>query len=79
MVVAYVTGLILLLALFLLAQSVSLFSPGVQAGIVIISPIHHYNNLIRGVIAIDDVAFLLLLASLFLLLTAYQLERNRWA
>jgi len=77
-VVAYVLGLSLLLAVFLLAQAAPLFSPTVQNILEIMSPLSHYQSMLRGVVHLDDVVFLLALCGVFLAAAHFQLERRRW-
>jgi len=77
-VVAYVFGLILLLALFLLLQVASLFPPAMQNILMILSPTAHYQSLLRGVLDIGDVVYLLAITGGFLALCWFQLERRRW-
>jgi len=60
-VVAYVVGLSLLLAVFLLAQAAPLFSPFVQNMLEIVSPLSHYQSMLRGVVHLEDAVFLLAL------------------
>ena len=77
-VVAYVFGLILLLALFLLLQIATLFPPMVQNMLMVLSPVAHYQSLLRGVLDIEDVAYLLVTTGVFLTLCWFELERRRW-
>jgi len=77
-VVAYVLGLSLLLAVFLLAQAAPLFSPFVQNVLEIVSPLSHYQSMLRGVVHPGDVVFLLALCVVFLAAAHFQLERRRW-
>jgi len=77
-VVAYVLGLSLLLAVFLLAQAAPLFSPFVQNMLEIVSPLSHYQSMLRGVVHLEDVVFLLALCGVFLAAAHFQLERRRW-
>jgi len=77
-VVAYVLGLSLLLTVFLLAQAAPLFSPSVQNMLEIVSPLSHYQSMLRGVVHPGDVVFLLALCGVFLAAAHFQLERRRW-
>lgn len=77
-VVAYVIGFAILLGFFLLAQAVGTFSPVAQELIVTFNPISHYHNMLRGVVALDDLIFFVVLSLFFLVLTWFQLERRRW-
>ena len=78
-VVAYVIGFALLLALFLLQQAVPLFPPAVQDALGMLSPIEHYQLMLRGVISLDDIVCLLVTSGVFIAFTVFQLERRRWA
>lgn len=77
-VVAYVVGFGVLLTLFLVSQSIVLFSPQVQDLIMMVSPLAHYQSMIRGVLSLQDIAYFIALAGLFLMLTWFSLERRRW-
>ncbi len=77
-VVAYVLGFSILLAVFLLAQAAPLFSPAMQNVLYIISPLSHYQSMLRGVIYMEDIVFLLSLCWVFLIAAHFQLERRRW-
>ncbi|MDQ6959836.1 MAG: hypothetical protein Q9M27_02315, partial [Mariprofundaceae bacterium] len=77
-VVAYVLGLSLLLAVFLLAQAAPLFSPFVQNMLEIASPLSYYQSMLRGVVHVEDGVFLLALCGVFLASAHFQLERRRW-
>ncbi len=77
-VVAYVLGFSMLLTVFLLAQAVPLLSPAMQNFLYIISPISHYQSMLRGVAYMEDVVFLLSLCWVFLVAAHFQLERRRW-
>lgn len=77
-VVAYVVGFAILLGFYLLAQAVGTFSPMVQEVVVMFNPVSHYHNMLRGVVALDDLVFFVLLSVLFLVLTWFELERRRW-
>lgn len=78
-VVAYVIGFGLLLTLYLLQQAVPLLSPAMQEVLGVISPIEHYQLMLRGVIGLDDVVCLLATSGVFLAATIFQLEQRRWA
>lgn len=77
-VVAYVFGLILLLALFLLLQVASLFPPAMQNILMMLSPVAHYQALLRGVFDAGHVVYLLVVTGLFITLCWFELERRRW-
>lgn len=78
-VVAYVIGLGLLLALQLLAQAAAVMPPAAQHWIELLSPLQHYDNLVRGVVDLADAVFLLAATAVFFAATVFQLERRRWA
>ncbi len=77
-VVAYVLGLSFLLAVFLLAQAMPLLSPFMQNILEVTSPLSHYQNMLRGVLHLEDAVFLLALCGVFLAMAHLQLERRRW-
>jgi len=78
-VVAYVLGFSMLLAVFLLAQAAPLLSPAMQNMLAIISPLSHYQSMLRGVVYLEDGVFLLSLSGVFLVAAHFQLERRRWS
>ncbi|OIO73133.1 MAG: hypothetical protein CO186_03400 [Zetaproteobacteria bacterium CG_4_9_14_3_um_filter_49_83] len=77
-VVAYVVGFGLLLAMFLVSQSLPLLPPAMQDTVMLLSPLAHYESMIRGMLALEDVLYFLSLTGLFLILTWFSLERRRW-
>ncbi len=77
-VVAYVLGFSMLLAVFLLAQAAPLLSPAMQNFLYVISPLAHYQSMLRGVVYMEDVVLLLSLCWVFLVAAHFQLERRRW-
>jgi len=77
-VVSYVLGFGMLLGLFLLGQAAATLPPAAQDWIVVLSPIQHFGNMLRGVIGLEDVVFLLAVSAGFIALTWFQLERRRW-
>jgi len=77
-VVAYVLGLSFLLAVFLLEQAMPLLSPFMQNILGIVSPLSHYQNMLRGVLHLEDAVFFLALGGVFLAAAHFQLERRRW-
>ena len=77
-VVAYILGFIMLLMLFLILQAVSTFPIAWQDWIVLISPLSHYQSMLRGLIHLSDVVFFLAVSVICLALTAFELERRRW-
>ncbi len=77
-VVAYVLGLVLLLVLFLLLQAATLFPPVMQNILMTLSPVAHYQSLLRGVLNLADVVYLLMVVGVFISLCWFELERRRW-
>ena len=77
-VVAYVLGFSMLLAVFLLAQAAPLLSPAAQNWLDLLNPLARYQGMLRGVVHLDDAAWLLAVAVAFLAATHLQLERRRW-
>jgi len=77
-VVAYVIGFGMLFGLFIMTQAMVTFSPASQDFITALSPITHYQLMLRGVIGLDDMGLFLSATAIFLTLTWFQLERRRW-
>lgn len=77
-VVAYVLGFVMILLLFLLSKAIPTFSPAVQDWLVLLSPISHYESMLRGLIRLSDVMFFVVMTGMFLTLTWFELERRRW-
>jgi len=77
-VVAYVIGFAMLFALFIVTQTMATFSPASQDMITAISPISHYQLMLRGVVGLNDVGAFVAVVAVFLALTWFQLERRRW-
>jgi len=77
-VVAYVLAFVMLLVLFLLSKAMPTFSPYVQNWLTLLSPLAHYQSMLRGLIRLSDVMFFLAMSGLFLTLTWFELERRRW-
>lgn len=77
-IIAYVIGFGLLLAFYLLTVAAPTLPMGMQDALAMLSPIRHYQDMLRGVIALDDLAVMLALMALFAGLTWFQLERRRW-
>jgi len=77
-VVAYVFGFIMLLLSFLFFKAMPTFSPAVQDWLVLLSPLSHYQSMLRGLIRLSDVMFFIAMNGLFLTLTWFELERRRW-
>ncbi|MDQ6990083.1 MAG: ABC transporter permease [Mariprofundaceae bacterium] len=76
--VAYIVGLILLLSLFLLTQVAPTLSPALQDVVVMLGPINHFQNMLRGVVSLADVVLFMALTIIFLALSWFELERRRW-
>jgi len=76
--IAYIVGLLLLLTIFLLSQIAPTLSPALQDMIVLLGPINHFQNMLRGVVALNDVVLFASLTTLFLALSWFELERRRW-
>ncbi len=77
-IVAYVIGFGMLLAVFLIGQAAPTLPPAVQDWIALASPIRHYEYMLRGVIALDDLAVPLAWTAAFAALTWFELERRTW-
>ncbi|MDX8396339.1 MAG: ABC transporter permease subunit [Mariprofundaceae bacterium] len=77
-IVAYVIGFALLFALFLITQAAPTLAPFIQDLSVMMSPISHYQSILRGMVMLDDVMLFVSMSLLFLSLTWFQLERRRW-
>jgi len=77
-VVAYVLGFSMLLAVFLLAQISPLLSPAAQNWLESLNPLARYQGMLRGVVHLDDVAWLAAVAVMLLAATHLRLERRRW-
>ena len=77
-VVAYILGFVCLLLLFLLFKAMPVFAPWVQDWLVLLSPLSHYQSMLRGLIRLSDVLFFMGITALFLSLTWFELERRRW-
>ncbi|MDQ6953882.1 MAG: ABC transporter permease subunit [Mariprofundaceae bacterium] len=77
-VVAYISGFIMLLLLFLLSKAIPSFSPVMQNWLFLLSPLSHYQSMLRGLIRLSDVMFFIAMSSVFLSLTWFELERRRW-
>lgn len=77
-VVAYVLGFVMILLVFLLSKAIPTFSPAVQDWLVLLSPLSHYESMLRGLIRLSDVMFFVVMTGIFLTLTWFELERRRW-
>lgn len=78
-VVSYIFGFIFLLAMLLLSQISSLFPPAIQQWFMLLSPVAHYQSMLRGVLDVGDMMYLLMMSSVFLALSWFELERRRWS
>ncbi len=76
--IAYIVGLVLLLSVFLLAQATPTLPIALQNALVVFDPIHHYQQMTRGVVTADDVVLFLAVTVVFLTMTWFALERRRW-
>jgi len=76
--IAYIVGLMLLLAMFLLTQLAPTLSVYLQDMIALFGPINHYHNMLRGVVSLADVMLFIALIAMFLSLSWFELERRRW-
>lgn len=76
--IAYITGLMLLLVVFLMTQISPTLSTSIQDFIAAVGPMNHYNNMLRGVVSLSDVMLFMMFISLFLSLSWFELERRRW-
>ncbi|MDX8401196.1 MAG: ABC transporter permease [Mariprofundaceae bacterium] len=77
-IVAYVIGFGLLLAVFLIGQAAPTLPPAAQGAVELVSPVSHYQAMLRGVIGLDDLALMAGAVVLFVALTWFALERGRW-
>jgi len=77
-IVAWVIGFALLMAVFLIGQAAPTLPPAVQGIVALVSPVSHYQAMLRGVIGLDDLALMFGAAGLFIALTWFALERGRW-
>lgn len=76
-VIAYVLGFFILFAMFLIGQAD--WPLEIQDRIMEFNPVMHYQLMLRGVVALDDVMCLLSTTAIFLALAWYRLEKRRWA
>jgi len=77
-IIAYVIGFGLLLAFYLLTAAAPTLPMAMQDLLAVVSPIPHYQEMLRGVISLADAVLLLAVALTFCGLTWFQLERRRW-
>jgi len=76
--IAYIVGLILLLVVFLMTQAAPTLPIFMQDWIVMLGPINHYQNMMRGVVSLADVMLFISLTVIFLSLSWFTLARRRW-
>jgi len=50
----------------------------VQNWLTLLSPLSHYQSMLRGLIRLSDVMFFVAISGLFLSLTWFELARRRW-
>jgi len=77
-VVAYVLGFMMLLVMFLLTQAMRGFSVDWQNALMVLSPLAHYQSMLRGLVQWGDVVFFVAMTTFFLTLTWFELQRRRW-
>ena len=77
-IVAYVVGFGLLLALFLLHAASSVLPVAWQDVLSWLHPLAHFDRMLRGVVALDDLVLPLVWIGYFLLMTVFQLDRRLW-
>jgi len=76
--IAYIIGLVLLLVIFLVTQAVPTLPIFMQDWIVLLGPINHYQNMMRGVVSLADVMLFISLTVIFISLSWFALVRRRW-
>ena len=77
-IVAYIMGFVMLLLLFLLSQAMQTFPAWMQNIVLSISPLSHYQSMLRGLVRLSDLMFFITVIGIFLSLTWFELERRRW-
>ncbi len=77
-IVAYVIGFVLVLAFFLLGATAGTLPVGWQDVLALVSPLAHFDRMLRGVVGLDDLVIPLAWTLLFLGLSWFQLERRQW-
>jgi ABC-2 type transport system permease protein len=76
--IAYIIGLVLLLVIFLVTQAAPTLPILMQDWIVLLGPINHYQNMMRGVVSLADVMLFISLTVIFISLSWFALVRRRW-
>jgi ABC-2 type transport system permease protein len=76
--IAYIIGLVLLLVIFLVTQAAPTLPIFMQDWIVLLGPINHYQNMMRGVVSLADVMLFISLTVIFISLSWFALVRRRW-
>ena len=76
--IAYIVGLVLLLVIFLVTQAAPTLPIFMQDWVVMLGPINHYQNMMRGVVSLADVMLFVSLTVIFLSLSWFALTRRRW-
>jgi len=76
--IAYIVGFVLLLVVVLASQSMVMLPIWLQDWVAVLSPIDHYQHMMRGIVSFADVVLLLVLIVVFLSFTWFALERRRW-
>ena len=77
-IVAFITGFVLIFALFMLDKVVMFFPGPIASVLEYASVTYHFENLARGVIDSRDVIYYLSLIILFLFLAVRSLEARKW-
>jgi ABC-2 type transport system permease protein len=76
-VIAFILGFAIMFAFFVLSRLKMLMPLSLQPVISEFSVIDHFDNLLRGVISLDDVVYFVLLNLVFLSFATYQIQRDR--
>ncbi len=76
-VIAFILGFAIMFSFFVLSRLKMLFPVSIQPFISEFSVIDHFDNLLRGVIALDDAVYFLLINLAFLGFATYQIQRDR--
>ncbi len=76
-VIAFIIGFAIMFLFFVISRLKMLFPAGLQSLISSFSVIDHFDNLLRGVVSLDDLVYFLLLNMVFLFFATYQIQRDR--
>ncbi len=76
-VIAFILGFALMFVFFVLSRLKMLFPLSLQPVISEFSVIDHFDNLLRGVISLDDAVYFVLLNVMFLTFATYQIQWDR--